>query len=161
VCCLTAGNFQTLPELLGRTSTTFEGTHLYVTDKINSMAPNELQAILKTMSSEVEQLDEIQSQVAAPHPMNDIDPFLHFSRASDQRERQWRWYLTIPTAFRILVILGFVFYSLRSYLYRGCFVSQRQNDTPEQMPPSKTLPRIPPTFNTILMRPTSTVLKNM
>ena len=73
------------------------------------MAPHELQAIEKTMSSEVGQLDEIQSQVTAPHRTNDIGPLLHFSRTSDQRERQWRWYLTIPAAFYILVTLGFVF----------------------------------------------------
>ena len=44
------------------------------------MAPHELQAIEKTMPSEVEQMDEIQSQVTAPHRMNDIGPLLHFSR---------------------------------------------------------------------------------
>jgi len=78
------------------------------------MAPHELQTIEKTMPSEVEQLDEIQSQVTAPHRMN-IGPFLHFSRISDQRERQWRWYLTITTALCVLVTLGFVLYSQRSY----------------------------------------------
>ena len=132
MCSLTTGDFQTLPVLLGRSSAAFEATHPYVPDKINLMAPHELQAIEKTMPSEVEQLDEIQSQVTAPHRMNDIGPHLHFSRTSDQRERQWCWYLTIPTALCILVTLGFVLYSLWSYLHRTCFVSKLQNDTPEQ-----------------------------
>jgi len=96
------------------------------------MAPHELQAIEKTMPSEVEQLDEIQSQVTAPHPMNGIGPLLHFSSTSDQRERQWCWYLTIPTALCILVTPGFALYSLWSNLYRICSANKLQNDTPEQ-----------------------------
>ena len=90
MCSLTTGHFQTLPILLGRSSAAFEAAHPYVPDKINIMAPHELHAIEKTMPSEVEQLDEIQSQVTAPHQMNDIGPLLHFSRTADQRERQWR-----------------------------------------------------------------------
>jgi hypothetical protein len=97
MCSLTTGYLQTFSELLERASATFEATHPYVPDKINIMAPHELQAIENAMPSEVE-LDGIQSQVARPHRMN-IGPLLHFSRTSDQRERQWRWYLTIPTAF--------------------------------------------------------------
>ena len=78
------------------------------------MASYELQAIEKVLPSGAEQLDEIQSQVAAPRRVNDIGPLLHFSWASDRRGQQWRWCLTIPTAFYILVILGFPCYSLRS-----------------------------------------------
>jgi len=132
MCSLTNGDFQTLPVLLGRSRAAFKATHLYVPDKINIMAPHELQAIEKTMPSEVEQVVEIQFQVTAPHRMNDIGPLLHFSRTSNQRERKWCWYLTIPTTLCILVTLGFALHSLWSYLYRTCFVSKLQNDTPEQ-----------------------------
>lgn len=70
--------------MLGRTSPIFETTHLYVPDKINIMAQLELQEMEKMIPSEVEQLDEIQSQVAAPHRTKDIAPLLHFSRNYDK-----------------------------------------------------------------------------
>jgi len=38
------------------------------------VAPHELQEIEKTIPSATAQLDEIQSQVAIPHRMNDIGP---------------------------------------------------------------------------------------
>ena len=70
-CSVTTADFQTLPELLDRTSTTIEATYFYVPDTIKIMAPLELQAIEKTMPSGTDQLDQIHSQVAIPHRMNE------------------------------------------------------------------------------------------
>ena len=75
-----------MPELFGRTSTPIEATHLYVPYKIKFMAPNELQAIQKTMPLGTEQLDGIQSQVAIPRRMSDTGP-LHFSRTAERHEQ--------------------------------------------------------------------------
>jgi hypothetical protein len=86
-CSLTTADFQTLPELLGRTSTDIEATHFYMPDAVKIVAPHERQEIEKTIPSGTAQLDEIQSQVAIPHRMNDIGPLIHFSRTADRREK--------------------------------------------------------------------------
>ena len=128
-CSLTTADVQTLPEFLGRTSTTIEATHFYVSDAIKIMAPHELQAIEKTMPLGTAQLDEIQSQVVMPHHMNDIGPLIHFSRTAERREQQWRWFLILPTAFCTLIVLCFIYYTVRFYLRRICLTIHPKNDS--------------------------------
>jgi hypothetical protein len=96
-CSLTADGFQTLPELLGDTQATLDATRLYVPDKIAVIASHKLQTLKEMMPSEIGRLDEIQSQVTAPHQVAGVHSLFHTNRVLLCREQQSHWHLIILT----------------------------------------------------------------
>ena len=86
-CSLITEDFQTLPELLGHTRATLEAAYDYVPNKADFVASHELPTLKEAVFPVVEQINEIQSQVATTHRMIDISLHLYFNGTSDRREQ--------------------------------------------------------------------------
>jgi hypothetical protein len=87
-CSAAANGLQSLPDLLGDTQATADAPRMYVAEKITVVAGQGLQIIEESIAADVRRLDEIASEVTAPHQVADINSLLHVSMASLRREQR-------------------------------------------------------------------------
>ena len=96
--------------------TTLDTPHLYVPNKVSTVADHEIPLLEQITPKEIKQIDEVRSRVTTHAQSFDVNSLFHFRRASLQQEQRTFWQLLITTTVCALAILGILYLSLRSYV---------------------------------------------
>jgi len=88
----------------------------YLPNTTSILADHEIRQLEKMTPTDIQALDEINSQVTAPRQTLDVDSLLHIHRNSSLQERRTDYYLKILTCICTITIVGIFCFSLRSYL---------------------------------------------
>ena len=130
-CSIATEEFRTLPELHGSMQTTLDITHLYIPDKVSTVADHEIPLLEQITQKEIQQIDEVRSRVTTHAQSFDVNSLFHLRQVSLYQEQRTFWHLIATTIVCALAILGILYLSLRSYVQHSITSCHSTNTTVE------------------------------
>ena len=115
-CSIATEEFRTLSELHGSMQTTLDTPHLYIPDKVSTVADHEIPLLDQIIPKEIQLIDEVRSRVTTHAQSFDVNSLFHLRQASLHQEQRTFWHLLITTTVCALAILGVLYLSLHSYV---------------------------------------------
>jgi len=142
-CSIATEEFRTLSELHGSMQTTLDTPHLYIPDKVSTVADHEIPLLEQITPKEIQQIDEVRSRVTTYAQSFDVNSLFHLQQVSLYQEQCTFWHLIVTTIVCTLAILGILYLSLRSYMQHSIPSCHSTNTTVE--PNTVTLNPLPVT----------------
>ena len=90
-CSITTEELRTFTELQGSMQTTLDTPHVYIPDKVSTVADHELPLLEQITPREIQQIEEVRSRVSTPSQTFDVDSLFHLRQvlAADNNHHCW------------------------------------------------------------------------
>jgi len=133
------------PTLRGTMQTELNTPHISLPDKVPIIVPYESQQLHELTMPTLQALNNIQSSLATPLHSIDTDSLMHVHQSSQSSQTEIRWHTIAIILTTIIVLLGLVYFLLRSHfdklrcaatktLDTESATSPQQHRTPEPRP---------------------------
>jgi len=144
-CHVSTEDLHMYPTLRGSMQTELNNPHIFLPDKVPIISPHESHQLQELTMPTLQALDNIHSRLATPLHSIDIDSLLRMHQSSRSLQTEIRWHTIAIILTTIIVLLGLVYFLLRSHFEKlrcaatktldtRSATSPQQHRTPEPRP---------------------------